>query len=180
LRKIIFVGGIHGVGKSYFCNQLKQKYNTQHFSCSSLISEFKKQQFDKKEVENVQSNQNILINALNTITFNDKPFLLDGHFCLLTPEQNIVQIPFDTFLDISPQAIIVLKDDPEKIYSRLIQRDKVKYDILLLQKMQNIELNYSKFVSQKLSVPYFVYDVSNPDESINNYLDSLFGIQKTD
>jgi adenylate kinase len=180
LRKIIFVGGIHGVGKSYFCNHLKQKYDTQHFSCSSLISEFKKQQFVKKEVKNINNNQNILIQALSTIAFNNKPFFLDGHFCLLTPEQNVSQIPLDTFLHISPQAIIVLKDDPEKIYSRLNQRDKVKYDILLIQKMQNIELNYSKIVSQKLSVPYFVYDVSNPDESINDYLNSLFNIQKTD
>ncbi|MED4885055.1 MULTISPECIES: ATP-binding protein [Bacillus] len=180
MRKIIFVGGIHGVGKSYFCNQLKQKYSIQHFSCSSLISEFKKSQFKKKEVKDVQTNQSILINALSSITFNDNPFLLDGHFCLLTPEQEVTQIPLNTFLAISPQTIIVLKDDPEKIYSRLIQRDRVKYDILLLQKMQNIELNYSKFVSQKLSVPYFVYDVSNPDKSINDYIDNLFVRQKTE
>lgn len=178
MREIIFVGGIHGVGKSYFCSYLKQKYNTQHFSCSSLISGFKKQQFEKKEIEDVNDNQSILVQALSTITFN-KPFFLDGHFCLLTPERSIIQIPFDTFLDISPQAIIVLKDDPEKVYSRLIQRDKVQYDISLLQNMQNKELSYSYFVSQELSIPYFVYDVSNPNHSINDYLDSMFNSQKT-
>lgn len=34
---IIFIAGIHGVGKSTLCKKLSSRYNIEHYSASELI-----------------------------------------------------------------------------------------------------------------------------------------------
>ena len=41
---MIFISGIHGVGKSHFCNQVEEELNIVTYSASKLIAEKKKQQ----------------------------------------------------------------------------------------------------------------------------------------
>jgi len=36
---MIFVSGIHGVGKTYFCNMIKEKLGIKNYSVSQLIAE---------------------------------------------------------------------------------------------------------------------------------------------
>lgn len=40
-RQIIFVGGIHGVGKTTLCKKIESRYNMEHFSASNLIAKEK-------------------------------------------------------------------------------------------------------------------------------------------
>ncbi len=36
-RKIIFVGGVHAVGKGTICENLSQKFNLEHLSASQVL-----------------------------------------------------------------------------------------------------------------------------------------------
>lgn len=42
---MIFISGVHGVGKSYYCAQLKDKLGLNSYSVSTLISELKQGDF---------------------------------------------------------------------------------------------------------------------------------------
>ena len=43
--RMVFVSGVHGVGKSYFCDILKKRLNISSHTASSLITERKKARF---------------------------------------------------------------------------------------------------------------------------------------
>ena len=64
-KKIIFVGGIHGVGKTTLCRKISEKLLLKHFSASDLISNLKSENIAKdKKVSDVNENQNILLESI--------------------------------------------------------------------------------------------------------------------
>ena len=79
--KIIFVGGVHGVGKSTFASMIKSK-NSQIdiLSCSDII---KWENSAHKEVENVGETQNKLLRNLPFFIDQDINYIMDGHFFAL-------------------------------------------------------------------------------------------------
>lgn len=154
-RRILFVGGVHGVGKSTWCSSMSVRTNVVHHSASELISRFGKiNHSTNKRVVNVGKNQDVLINAVNEYLDGDHSYLLDGHFCLLNQAGDIIEVPVTTFEALSPVAIIVLFDDPNRIWTRLKERDKEKFDVGLLSMFQEAELSHSELVARKLEVPY--------------------------
>lgn len=44
---MIFVSGIHGAGKTYFCNIIKEKLGIKNYSASQLIAERRKKIFQQ-------------------------------------------------------------------------------------------------------------------------------------
>ncbi|MBK6959063.1 MAG: AAA family ATPase [Nitrosomonas sp.] len=154
-KKIVFIGGIHGVGKSTLCNSICAHLNAEHHSASELISRIGETNYlSTKRVTNIGKNQDVLITAINKYLGFEKAYLLDGHFCLLNQNGDVAEIPFSTFEAISPVAIVVLFDDPSKIYTRLKERDKERYIISSLSAFQENEINYSKSVASHLNIPY--------------------------
>lgn len=169
---MIFVGGIHGAGKSYFCDIMSKKYNIPTFSASTLISESKKEQFAKnKHIADINGNQNYFIEAIYKIKTQYKNFLLDGHFCLLNSTGEIHRIPFNTFEQLAPIAIIVVSDEVETIVERLNSRDGVKHDKYKINSFQKEELLYSSEVSQKLHIPYLNFENSNDIDKACQFLE---------
>ena len=74
--KIIFVGGVHGVGKSTFADMIKSQYpKIESLSCSKII---KWENPTHKEVEDVGKTQNTLLS--NLPYFIDEPTLKRGIF----------------------------------------------------------------------------------------------------
>ena len=47
---MIFISGIHGVGKSYFCEKLKEVTGIESYASSSLIEQKKKVIFAKNVI----------------------------------------------------------------------------------------------------------------------------------
>lgn len=90
---MILVGGIHGVGKTTLCKYIEKEFGLSHYSSSALISKLKKKQFTDKRIENIDSNQDFLIEALCNMNLKNQEYLLDGHFCLLNKNGEIVNIP---------------------------------------------------------------------------------------
>lgn len=173
-RKVIFVGGVHGVGKTTFCKALKAQLGIQHFSASDLISREKEEQhFQDKRVQNIDENQDVLVAALNKYLEDETWYLLDGHFCLLSKNGEITKIPDSTYEGINPCAIILLVDRPENIYDRLSKRDNATYDLALLRSFQEQEIDYAKHVSNKLSIPYRMYNSSQTKSEIYYFVENL-------
>lgn len=63
----------------------------------------------------------------------------------------IDEITFDL---IKPISIIIVIDNVEKIAERLKTRDGKIYDLIVLNQLQWMELEYAKYLSDKYSIPY--------------------------
>ena len=166
---IIFIGGIHGVGKGYLCSELKKMFNIKHLSSSEVL------QWDKgkeKRVEDVDLTQNRLLENLKKIVSPDEKYLLDGHFCLLNTDNTIQDIPSDTFREINPIFIILITDDLLQIKERLDKRDNRLYDIDLLDKFQKREIAYANIIADELGIECITIS-SGHHESIIPIMDRL-------
>lgn len=150
---MIFIGGIHGVGKSYFCERITNKTGLQAYSASKLIAELKNEQFKSdKLIADIGGNQNYLLDAVNRIS--EKELILDGHFCLLNSSGEVERIPLDTFKQLPIKAIMVIYDDVSKIVVRLNARDGIKHNEETFEKFQNEELSYANEIAELLCVPF--------------------------
>lgn len=171
---IVFIGGIHGVGKTTICQNICDKFDVEHLSASELIrwtdiNDDKMQ----KQVKNVSATQDRLINSLMHRIEKDKIYLLDGHYCLLSSENKIVNVPYDTFIKIKPISLNLITADISEIKIRLESRDNKLYDYELLNEMQTSELNYAKILSDKLGISLNIgtqNDFSSILISIQNHL----------
>jgi len=153
----IFIGGIHGVGKSTVASKVCTELNFPHLTASEVIHKFK----EKKLIESVDEgklsndinlNQDVLISALNHMVINNTNYILDGHFTLFDSEGTIQQVPTSTFSVINPIGLFVIIDKPESIRSRLLLRDKKTYCKIKLEEMQNAELDHASNVAKYLGV----------------------------
>lgn len=170
LNNIAFIGGIHGVGKSYICRQICDKVKLEYLSASELIkwndinSDFK-----NKKVDNISATQERLFIGLKNSIQNNKYYLLDGHYCLLNKENEIVNIPLDTFKLINPFSLNIVLGDILEIKDRIEKRDNRPYDCELLKRMQENELNYAKFLSKTLGVTLNIGTQNDFSELINSF-----------
>lgn len=81
---MIFISGVHGVGKSYFCDMVKAATGIESYSASTLITQKKHSGFAKdKLIPDIDDNQQYLLQAVNELKGSGQNFILDGHFCLL-------------------------------------------------------------------------------------------------
>lgn len=173
MRKIIFVAGIHGVGKTFLCSRLSKKLDIPHFSASQMIAQQREKQFtESKNVEHIESNQDQLITAINNHT-NDYPtFLLDGHFCLLNKDGEVIRLSKKTFEKLQPCCYVVLVDENKKISSRLEERDNIKYDIEFLENFQNAEISYAKELAVENSVPIIFHSTEKVEDELYDFIES--------
>lgn len=153
--RIIFVGGVHGVGKTTLCCSLYSQFNIKHYSASKLIAKInEKDLISDKLVKNIRKNQDALIISINKFLEPGENYIIDGHFCLLNSKRFIEQIPLSTYELMNLIGIVVLFDDPLNINKRLDDRDKMNFDINLLSRFQDEETNYAKYISEYLKIPY--------------------------
>ena len=177
-RNVIFIGGIHGVGKSTLCKKLCNDLGLEYLSASKLIGDYKnelarKNLDDGKSVANINDNQDILVEAVKGIVSLNEKFLMDGHFTLLDSKKAVQPIPLSTFASIMPGALIVLIDDPAAIQGRLLSRDHTDYDLKLLEAMQTQEVKHAEYVGIKLNIKTFHARIDNYDYVKQIATDSL-------
>lgn len=154
MNNIIFIGGIHGVGKGTICKEIASKTDLIHITASEILKWNEISSSDNKLVNNISSTQERLINGLKSLIKKDKQYMLDGHFCLLNSNGIPCKIDEDTFDSINPKIISIVIDDIGKIVDRLDKRDNKKYDIKILDELQKMEIEYAKYLSKKYSIPY--------------------------
>lgn len=153
MKNIIFVGGIHGVGKGTICNEIALKTGLIHITASQILKWDEISDSDSKLVKNIASTQSRLIKGLENQIKKDEKYLLDGHFCLLNSDGIPSRIDENTFDQINPKVIVIVIDDVENIVKRLEARDDKRYDTNVLNQLQQMETEYAKYLSNKYSIP---------------------------
>lgn len=166
-KNIFFIGGIHGVGKGTISKEIASKSDVIHITASEVLKWSEISPSDNKLVKNISSTQEKLIFGLNNLIDRDKKYLLDGHFCLLNSLNVPCKIDEETFDILNPRVISIIIDDVEKITKRLENRDSKKYDIKILNELQNMEIEYAKHLSKKYSVPYIEIIDNNYEQLLN-------------
>lgn len=172
MNKIIFIGGIHGVGKTTLCDQILKKIDINHYSSSALIKQLDKKLVNdrNKRVADINRNQDKLIIAIDSYVNKAKSYLLDGHFCLLDSDQKITKVSENIFKKINPSSIVIVRDDIDNIQHKNNDRDAVNYDKKLLDDFQYQELEYSRYIADKLKIPYLIFDINTNIEIVVNFI----------
>ncbi len=169
--KIVFVGGIHGSGKGTFCKEVINKLDFKHLSASEVLKWEDISDIKNKKVENFNTTQDRLINNLKKIIKPNQKYLLDGHFTLLNSSNRPEKIDINTFIDINPLSIVLIRCAPETISKRLNKRDESIYKVELLKEMQNLEIEHAKHVSKELNIPLYIFE--GDTERILKYLKDI-------
>lgn len=171
MKNLIFIGGIHGVGKGTLCKKLSSSSKLIHLASSDLIKWSEISSVKNKTVNNVLNTQERLISGLEKQIIEDKKYLLDGHFCLLNSKNIPVVVPFETFKRINPKGIILVTEKIKLISQRLNNRDNVFYSQELLENFQNREKEQAKKTAEKLNIRLLYYN-NNFEEALN-FIDNL-------
>ncbi|AZJ36442.1 AAA family ATPase [Tenacibaculum singaporense] len=171
-NRIIFVSGIHGVGKGTICKNLAQKFNFNHLTASEVLKWDEISDLNNKKVKNISSTQDRLINNLKRIIEPNQKYLLDGHFVLLNSKNVPTKIEEGTFEGINPVSIILITCETKVILKRLKNRDNSNYDLSILKKMQEMEIEHATYISNKLKIP-LIEVKNNNTKSLFRYLESL-------
>ena len=164
---MIFVSGIHGVGKTFFANQVKEQLGIATYSASQLITEKRNKGFAaNKIVEEIDENQVYLLDAIDELREKGEEFILDGHFCLLNRDGFISRIPMNTFTSLNPNKIVLLTEQPAVIATRRLQRDGVVVKEADIESFQREEKIYAEEIAKKLGVPLIVSTGSSDLENV--------------
>lgn len=153
---VIFVAGVHAVGKSTLCKLAQQAKGIVHYSASALIREEKAGAVPDqgKLVSEVDAPQRHLINAVRRVLpKHGGIILLDGHFSLLTATGKIETIGVDVFHALGLDRVVVLHDEPSAIAERWCQRDGHAVELALVAAHQEEELRHARHVASALSIP---------------------------
>ena len=131
-QPIVFVGGVHGSGKSTLSRYLAGALPAAHVTAGGLIREAASADHvvtvgaQGKMVPDVDANQAVLLRGLSAFqarTSDDpRPLLLDGHFTLMNPEGEIVEVPAKVFAVIAPVAVLLVEADAAVVHRRLAER----------------------------------------------------------
>lgn len=168
---MIFISGVHGVGKSYFCDLVKKKLGIDTFTASQLIEKKKNKVFDSnKRIKDIDDNQRLLVESLKELKKNGSSFILDGHFCLLDVDGIIKRIPRETFEEIKPDFIVLLTEKPEVISMRREKRDGIKIDVSEIKKFQDAEIDYAKEIANHLDVELIISSVTEDIDSVIDFV----------
>jgi len=172
---VIFISGVHGVGKGTLGQKLSSYFGYPIFSASTLIKKEKNAEVDKnKVVIDADKNQDYLISALNKLNINSDFIILDGHFCL-QGDKGIIEIPLGTYKGINLSAVILLVDKPSAIYERLYSRDNTALDLKVLQHLQDGEKEHARFVVDSLNVPIIEANLTD-SKTIAEWLASVLPV----
>ena len=154
---IIFLGGIHGVGKTTMCEKFFALSGYYCVTASSLIREYGTKPDDSKKVGDITDNQAKLIRQLRIKKKSHNHILLDGHYCLIDDSKRICQIESDVFQKINPSCLFLLKGSPIKIASRLSRRDSMEWTEEFIEEFQKYEESHAKQLSFGLRIPLHIF-----------------------
>ena len=167
MSRRIILSGVHGVGKGYFIKHKIAKYrNIFTVSASAIISEYRdSEDAGNKRVKDVESNQNLLMMSLNKyLKTHTETIVLDGHLVILDAHDYIQRIPKNFFTEGMFDTVLILYDDPKKIYERMFKRDgKHKLSIELIDAIQKAERAYAEELKD---MGIDVYYITLDDEEV--------------
>lgn len=152
--RILFVGGIHGVGKTQFSTRTADDLNMTRLSASALITQQRNAPAAvNKRVHNVVENQGALIAAIEAQPIQSERILLDGHFCVFDVDDRIQRIPVKTFQELAPVGVVLLYDEVATIQVALRKRDGREFTTAVLKELQENEREHAEQICRSLEIP---------------------------
>lgn len=157
----VFVGGVHGAGKTTFSKGLARLLEASHVTAGGLIRENATSPdrvtvgIRGKAVPDVNANQALLLRGLRLYRarIGPGPVLLDGHFVLLDATGVIVEIPLAVYEAIAPVAVLLVEADAGTIQRRLLERDREAPPVATLAELMVRERAHAEQVCASLSLP---------------------------
>jgi adenylate kinase len=162
---IIFVAGIHGVGKTYLSVPAAQRLGILHATASQLIREERGMQSwgQNKLVSEVDENQSALISAVGKIKASQQSLLLDGHFVLRGDQEGYIPIEEEAFRDLKIDAVLLIETTSEAISNRLTARGDYSWSVTALTSFAANERAHATKVSSSIGLPLLV--LSSPSQN---------------
>lgn len=161
----IFIAGIYGVGKSYFANELSEKLEIPNFSASNLIKLDVGETYEKgKHVHDKAHNQRVLIKNVRRLNDQCTSIIIDGHLCIFTKLGEADEISLSVLENLNIRILVLLKDKPINIHTRMESRDSHVYSIEQLELLQECEIKQFTALSEILNVKSIVYDISESNK----------------
>lgn len=163
--KVIFVAGIHGVGKTTGCKAVAEELGIPHYTASQVIKGEKASAVaeQSKLVADINENQRLLIQGVSKLIEGGR-FLLDGHLTIRRESDGGIEpIPVDVFRHLRIEGIVTYTDVPSEIAKRMQLRDGVLPAVGLLQSHQDAEIAHAEHVAAALFVPLIVLRAFDTD-----------------
>jgi predicted transcriptional regulator/adenylate kinase len=153
--RLLFIAGVHGVGKTTLCDRYAVQRGLPHKSASQLIREANQAAIcsKSKAVRNIADNQKLLVNAVQQYREAGENLLLDGHFALWDKEHRPQPLDIEVFSQLGIDGIVVVHDTPAKIAQRLKKRDTHGASTAAVGELQRIELLRAVEVAKALGIP---------------------------
>lgn len=173
---VIFLAGVHGVGKGYLGMPVAKALGISHFTASQLIREEKGQATwgTDKKVADIDDNQLALIRAVAQKRITDGDILLDGHFVLRNSKGTLTPLEQSVFAELKLSGVILLTEDTNIIVGRLALRDGTTTNLDEISELADAESAHAHAVCQALGLPLLVLHA--PTESA--VLDAVKKLQK--
>lgn len=166
-NSFIFIGGIHGVGKSTFCQNIIAPFGYSSISASSLIKMGNGIVQNSKTINenSIASNQNILCIGAEEFLKNNYKTAIDGHFCLVKADGNFQKIEIEVFERMNPSFLILVETSEAQIRKNIESRSEMKLNYSLSDFLK-IENEYAHEISAKLGIPLYIFN--SFDNSLEN------------
>lgn len=156
--QILFVAGVHGVGKTTACAEVAARLYGEHYTASGLIKSAKASAIATtgKLVADVDGNQELLISSFKekVIRAKGQIILLDGHSALRDASNAIQRLPVSVFRSLGVTKIVCFSDSPEAIAARMQARDNAETKAAEIAELQEAELAQASSVAEQLGVPF--------------------------
>lgn len=178
---IVFVAGVHGVGKTTACVHVANSLGLAHYSASEIIKSEKASAIamGSKAVADIDGNQLLLIQGVQKLCeLHDEPIILDGHFSLLKVDGGIETVSIDVFRALLLKGIVVYQDEPKLISDRLKDRDKTVSDPFVVDQRQRVELQHGNFVATDLNIPIQILKAFDMDGLVRLVSKQMLGIRR--
>lgn len=177
---VIFVGGVHGVGKTTACGWVAEELGVPHRSAGQIIRECAAEEMSvDKRVADVDRNQVLLIEGVTTLVSKFGLLLLDGHFSLFNADGMLQLLPVTVFQDLRIMRIICLTDRPEVIFQRTTARDGASLSVSEITEHQKEELRHARYVAESLQIPFVEVNASDR-QTLSHIIKSAASVPKVD
>lgn len=154
---VIFLAGVHGVGKGYLGAPAAKALGITHCTASQLIREEKGLAtwgLDKRTAD-VEDNQHALIQAVNKLRVVGD-ILLDGHFVLRNASGWLTPLDISVFDQLNLKGVVLLTNEPQVISDRLENRDDKRADVASVTELAEAELSHARRICIALNLPLLV------------------------
>lgn len=172
---VIFLAGVHGVGKGFIGAPVAQALGVSHLTASQLIREEKGLATwgADKNTSDLDDNQRALIRGVSQRRLTQKNILLDGHFVLRNAQGILTPLEAEVFRELQLAGVILLTEESNVIASRLAMRDRLETDERAISELAEAESAHAQTVCRKLGLPLTVIHAPNEkgvSEAIQRFL----------